>query len=683
MDRRYDPHAIEAEVAAPLEGARRLPHAGRRRDKPKFYCLDFFPYPSGDGLSVGHCRNYVPTDAVSRFKRMRASTCCTRWAGTPSACRPRTTPSRWACTRASPPSATSPTTSARWTSSASPSTGRARSTQLRPRLLPLDAVVLPAAVRARAGLSRARASSGGARAARRSSPTSRSSRAAAGAAAATSPRRTSSSGSSASPTTPSACSTTWRPSTGPSRSSSCRPTGSGAARAPRSTSRCRAATTPSRSSRRGPTRSSAPPTWCWRRSTRWSTSSPTPEQRAAVTAYQDAGAARERDRAPLAPRRRRPASSSARYAVNPVNDAADPDLDQRLRAHGLRHRRHHGRAGARRARLPVRHQVRLPIVEVIAPPERGAGRRCAEAYTGDGVMVNSGAVRRHGRRRARPSRPSSPGWASAASRAQEGQLQAARLAHQPPALLGRADPDRPLRRRAAPCRCRSSSCRCCCPTSRTSSPTDDGRRRWPATPSSCTPLPALRRPGAARDRHHGHLRLLELVPLPLRLAARRRRRPSTATTVEYWLPVDLYVGGAEHAVMHLLYARFFCKVRAGRRLRRASASPTRSLRNQGMIQAEDGQKMSKSKGNVVTPDSVVEQLRRRRLRVYELFIAPFEQSVAWSDRGVQGCLRFLSRFWNLVAEVRGGAGRAGWRRTRPRPRRAARCCARCTRRSAR
>ena len=70
-----------------------------------------------------------------------------------------------------------------------------------------------------------------------------------------------------------------------------------------------------------------------------------------------------------------------------------------------------------------------------------------------------------------------------------------------------------------------------------------------------------------------------------------------------------------------------------------------------MIQAEDGQKMSKSKGNVVTPDSVVEKYGADALRVYELFIAPFEQSVAWSDRGVQGTYRFLGRFWNLVDEV--------------------------------
>ena len=82
--------------------------------------------------------------------------------------------------------------------------------------------------------------------------------------------------------------------------------------------------------------------------------------------------------------------------------------------------------------------------------------------------------------------------------------------------------------------------------------------------------------------------------------------PFDRDKVEYWLPVDLYVGGAEHAVMHLLYARFFCKVAqdAGHV---SFGEPYARLRNQGMIQAEDGQKMSKSKGNVVTPDSVVEK----------------------------------------------------------------------------
>jgi leucyl-tRNA synthetase len=131
--------------------------------------------------------------------------------------------------------------------------------------------------------------------------------------------------------------------------------------------------------------------------------------------------------------------------------------------------------------------------------------------------------------------------------------------------------------------------------------------------------------------------------------------------VRYWLPVDLYVGGAEHAVMHLLYARFFCKV-----LHDAGyvdfVEPYETLRNQGMILAEDGQKMSKSKGNVVTPDSVVERYGADSLRLYELFIAPFEQDVAWNDRGVQGCLRFLTRFWGFALGVAGldsGSGAEG------------------------
>jgi leucyl-tRNA synthetase len=128
------------------------------------------------------------------------------------------------------------------------------------------------------------------------------------------------------------------------------------------------------------------------------------------------------------------------------------------------------------------------------------------------------------------------------------------------------------------------------------------------------------------------------------------------SAADYWLPVDLYVGGAEHAVMHLLYARFFAKV-----LKDAGyigfGEPYAELRNQGMILGEDGAKMSKSKGNVVTPDAVAEHYGADSLRLYELFIAPFEQAVAWSDRGVQGCYRFLNRFYTLAYEVAALGGR--------------------------
>ena len=99
--------------------------------------------------------------------------------------------------------------------------------------------------------------------------------------------------------------------------------------------------------------------------------------------------------------------------------------------------------------------------------------------------------------------------------------------------------------------------------------------------------------------------------LRIAVAAPRHGRRSTATWSTYWLPVDLYVGGAEHAVMHLLYARFFCKVvqDAGYV---SFGEPYARLRNQGMIQAEDGQKMSKSKGNVVDAGQRGREVRRRR-----------------------------------------------------------------------
>ena len=96
MDDRYNPQEIRGSRWQRVwreRGAYRTPDTS---DRPKFDCLDFFPYPSGDGLSVGHCRNYVPTDMISRLQHIAGSTCCTRWAGTPSACPPRTTRSRWA-----------------------------------------------------------------------------------------------------------------------------------------------------------------------------------------------------------------------------------------------------------------------------------------------------------------------------------------------------------------------------------------------------------------------------------------------------------------------------------------------------------------------------------------------------------------------------------------------------------
>ncbi|GBC91585.1 Leucine--tRNA ligase [bacterium HR15] len=168
------------------------------------------------------------------------------------------------------------------------------------------------------------------------------------------------------------------------------------------------------------------------------------------------------------------------------------------------------------------------------------------------------------------------------------------------------------------------------------------------------------------------------------------KEPFSQEKVRYWMPVDYYVGGAEHAVMHLLYARFWTKVAYD-----AGISPVQEpfyrLRNQGMVLAltpyrpprEDEilsageigilvrrdqleqmseaereqliwvwEKMSKSKYNVVTPDEIVERYSADTLRLYEMFVAPFDTAIQWEEQGVKGMHRFLNRLWRLMREVR-------------------------------
>lgn len=117
-------------------------------------------------------------------------------------------------------------------------------------------------------------------------------------------------------------------------------------------------------------------------------------------------------------------------------------------------------------------------------------------------------------------------------------------------------------------------------------------------------------------------------------------------TLKEWLPVDVYIGGAEHAVLHLLYARFWHKF-----LYDIGVVPTKEpfqkLFNQGMILGENNEKMSKSKGNVVNPDEIVETHGADTLRLYEMFMGPLDASVAWSTNGLDGARRFLDRVWRL------------------------------------
>ena len=119
--------------------------------------------------------------------------------------------------------------------------------------------------------------------------------------------------------------------------------------------------------------------------------------------------------------------------------------------------------------------------------------------------------------------------------------------------------------------------------------------------------------------------------------------------LEKWLPVDLYVGGAEHAVLHLLYARFWHKF-----LYDLGVVPTKEpfqkLVNQGMILGNNHEKMSKSKGNLVKPDDIVEQYGADTLRLYEMFMGPLDASIAWSEDGLNGAYKFVNRIWNLIID---------------------------------
>src|SRR2546423_15267107 len=141
---------------------------------------------------------------------------------------------------------------------------------------------------------------------------------------------------------------------------------------------------------------------------------------------------------------------------------------------------------------------------------------------------------------------------------------------------------------------------------------------------------------------------------------------------EYWMPVDQYIGGIEHAVLHLLYARFYTKVLRDLDLTKVD-EPFTALLSQGMV-IKDGAKMSKSKGNVVDPDDLIRTYGADTARLFSLFAAPPEKDLDWNDHGVEGASRFLNRIWRVllahggeIKNVGGGAApRTGTGRALPR-----------------
>jgi leucyl-tRNA synthetase len=132
---------------------------------------------------------------------------------------------------------------------------------------------------------------------------------------------------------------------------------------------------------------------------------------------------------------------------------------------------------------------------------------------------------------------------------------------------------------------------------------------------------------------------------------RNEERPWDVDVANYWLPVKQYIGGAEHAVMHLLYARFFTKVLNEMDLL-AFREPFLRLFNQGSVNY-GGARMSKSRGNVVAPDDVVDRYGADAVRLYILFMGPADQTMEWTDTGIEGIARFLRKLWRVVTDVAG------------------------------
>jgi leucyl-tRNA synthetase len=130
------------------------------------------------------------------------------------------------------------------------------------------------------------------------------------------------------------------------------------------------------------------------------------------------------------------------------------------------------------------------------------------------------------------------------------------------------------------------------------------------------------------------------------------KEPWSKEAENYWMPVDIYIGGAEHAVLHLLYARFWHHVLYDLGLV-STKEPFKRLVNQGMILGEDNQKMSKARGNVVNPDEIVKEHGADTLRLYEMFMGPLDQVKPWNTRSVGGSHKFLQRVWNLLLDENG------------------------------
>jgi leucyl-tRNA synthetase len=385
-----------------------------------------------------------------------------------------------------------------------------------------------------------------------------------------------------------------------------------------------------------------------------------PGQRAAVAAYQErARRATEVER--LSTERQRDGVPTGAQATNPVNGRPVPIFiaDYVLPSYGT------GAIMAVPAHdqrdLEFARQYGLPVIEVIQPPVGAAPCGCpptagaGRAYEGEGVMVNSGPF---------DGQPSSQAWQGIAV-----EMEGAGYGRR--AVQYRLRDWLISRQRYWGAPIPVVHCPACGPVPVPESelpvllphlpdyqPRGDGRSPLANLPEFVnTACPACGGPARRETDTMGGFACSSWYFL--RFADPwYEAGPFNPEAVRRWLPVDLYVGGAEHAVMHLLYARFWTKVLADAGLI-DFREPFPRLASQGIVHAQDGKRMSKSRGNVVTPDEVVGRHGADILRIFLLFMAPFDHNVNWDEAGIAGSERFLERVWRLCQEAPTDKGTRG------------------------
>ena len=222
------------------------------------------------------------------------------------------------------------------------------------------------------------------------------------------------------------------------------------------------------------------------------------------------------------------------------------------------------------------------------------------------------------------------------------------LGREPPALLGHADPDDSLRDATALCRCRTISCPVILPeqieiTQQGGSPLGRVPEFVNVTCPKCG-QPARRETDTMDTFVDSSWYFYRYTD------AKNSAAPFDSTKAQYWFPIDQYIGGVEHAILHLIYSRFWTKVMRDLGLI-TNDEPAERLFTQGMV-IKDGAKMSKSKGNVVSPDDMVARYGADATRMYALFAAPPDRDLDWQEDGVAGVSRFLGRVWRLVTKLR-------------------------------